>query len=35
VGLSWLGAEYLAKKWLTYKQILSWYFPWTYIYKFK
>jgi peptidoglycan hydrolase-like amidase len=28
VGLSWKGAEALAKKWLNYLQIIKWYFPW-------
>ena len=27
VGLSWKWAEYLARKWLNYKQIIQWYFP--------
>ena len=28
VGLSWKWAEFLARKWLNYKQIIQWYFPW-------
>ena len=28
VWLSWKWAEFLAKKWFNYKQIVQWYFPW-------
>ena len=28
VWLSWKWAEFLAKKWLKYNQIIQWYFPW-------
>ncbi len=27
VGLSWRWAEFLARKWLNYNQIIQWYFP--------
>lgn len=35
VWLSWKGAEYLAKKWLNYKTILQWYYPWVELVKIK
>lgn len=34
VWLSWKWAEYLANKWLNYKQIIEWYYPWTNIEKY-
>ena len=34
VWLSGKWAEFLAKKWLNYKQIIKWYFPWTVVEKY-
>lgn len=32
VWLSWRWAEYLARKWLNYRKILQWYYPWVYVF---